>query len=40
MIIKEIHFRPGGNPDGTYEDKWKEYIPYGMILQEYIDPSN
>ncbi len=23
----EIHFRPSGNPDGTYKDKWKEYIP-------------
>tara|TARA_B100000683_G_scaffold163443_1_gene157416 strand:- start:1527 stop:2252 length:726 start_codon:yes stop_codon:yes gene_type:complete len=23
----EIHFRPSGNPDGTVEDKWNEYIP-------------
>ena len=23
----EIHFRPSGNPDGTYEDKWNEHIP-------------
>jgi len=23
----EIHFRPSGNPDGTSDDKWNEYIP-------------
>lgn len=23
----EIHFRPSGNPDGTYDSKWNEYIP-------------
>ena len=23
----EIHFRPSGNPDGTIDDKWNEYIP-------------
>ena len=34
----EIHFRPSGNPDGTYEDKWKEYIPiWNDTPQEYID---
>ena len=34
----EIHFRPSGNPDGTYEDKWKEYIPiWDDTPQEYID---
>jgi|TARA_B100000073_G_scaffold45158_1_gene33475 hypothetical protein len=25
--VIELHFRPSGNPDGTYEDKWNEYIP-------------
>ena len=23
----EIHFRPSGNPDGTYTEQWQEYIP-------------
>ena len=25
--VIEVHFRPSGNPDGTYKDKWNEYIP-------------
>jgi len=30
----EIHFRPSGNPDGTTDDQWNEYIPIWQDTSE------